>query len=314
MLFAKVLSLVLLATLSSAYTIQSGDTYCLIAQKYGCSDWTVLKSLNGYPETGLPVGGYMNIPSSCTGYQTCYNAQVQPGDTYTSIAARYNIDATCLSNTNCNGGLYAYGTICIPTNCKATSQVTQSPYGNYVIKSGDTYCQIAQKYGCSDWTVLQKYNQYPVYALPVGGSMTIPSSPQCTGYQTCYNVQVQPGDSYTTIAARYNVDSTCLANTNCNGGLNAYDTICIPTNCPYTAPTPAPTTQAPTTAAPAQNGFVNGYFYCNGYQATIVYPPNVQNCGGVYYTNGAVANGYVGSTFYCNGVASASSTGTCGGI
>jgi hypothetical protein len=162
--------------------------------------------------------------------------------------------------------------------------------------------------------VLQKYNGYAVYALPVGGSMTIPSSPQCTGYQTCYNAQVQPGDSYTTIAARYNVDSTCLANTNCNGGLNAYDTICIPTNCPYTAPTPAPTTQAPTTAAPAQNGFVNGYFYCNGYQATIVYPPNVQNCGGVYYTNGAVANGYVGSTFYCNGVASASSTGTCGGI
>ena len=157
MLFAKVLSLVLLASLSSAYTIQSGDTYCLIAQKYGCSDWTALQKANGYGVYTLPVGGYMNIPSSCTGYQTCYNAQVQPGDTYTSIASRYNVDANCLSNTNCNGGLYAYGTICIPTNCQNSGSVTQAPsqsgYGNYVIQSGDTYCQIAQKYGCSDWTV-----------------------------------------------------------------------------------------------------------------------------------------------------------------
>jgi LysM repeat protein len=163
MLFTKVLSLVILASLSSAYTIQSGDTYCLIAQKYGCSDWTVLQKANGYGVYSLPVGGRMTIPSTCTGYQTCYNAQVQPGDSYTSIAARYNVDPTCLANTNCNGGLSAYGTVCIPTNCgysaqtpaPATQAPSQSGYANYVIQSGDTYCQIAQKYGCSDWTVWQ---------------------------------------------------------------------------------------------------------------------------------------------------------------
>ena len=159
--------------------------------------------------------------------------------------------------------------------------------------------------------VLQKYNQYPVYALPVGGSMTIPSS--CSGTKTCKDAQVQPGDSYYTIAARYNVDVTCLANTNCNNVndvLYAYGTICIPTNCANSGAT----TQAPTTTAtPVQNGFANGLFYCNGYQMSVVYPPTVQNCGGVYYTNGAPANGYVGSTFYCNGVATSSTTGTCGG-
>jgi LysM repeat protein len=186
----------------------------------------------------------------------------------------------------------------------------------YVVQPGNTYCVLAQVCGCPSWQTLQNANtNYPYYNIPVGVSLTIPST--CTGTPLCKNVPINSGDTYQSIAAYYGVDVNCLMNTNCNGTLYAGSQICIPTGCPVAAnTTTVPTTTVVVTNPPvAQNGWINGNFYCNNVvnnaaasSATLI------NCGGVMYSNGQPVNGWNGQYFYCNGVQTTVVTQTCGGL
>jgi LysM repeat protein len=154
--------------------------------------------------------------------QTRYT--VQPGDTLTSIAARYGttVDAIVAANNLPNRStIYAGQSLIIPTGGTA-SQPAQPASGTYTVQPGDTLSGIAARYGTTVQALLQA-NGLTSTTIRVGQVLRIvppdaapPAQPQQPekpqSGPTTYTVQ--PGDSLSTVAARFGVSRFDLASAN----------------------------------------------------------------------------------------------------
>lgn len=75
--------------------------------------------------------------------------RIKPGDTFNSLARRFNTTADAISSVNKGvnpNNLKEGETICIPVR---RSIVPCPPSSRYVIKPGDTFSRLADKYGFS---------------------------------------------------------------------------------------------------------------------------------------------------------------------
>ena len=129
------------------YTVQSGDTFFKISQKYDIPLDTLMKANNATQNTILYTGQNIVIP---LGDQTVHT--VQAGETYWIISQKYNVNLNelmLLNGANANTILYVGQKLKIPQSqlplpAPAKPYVT---YDSYTIQRGDTLWNLADKFG-----------------------------------------------------------------------------------------------------------------------------------------------------------------------
>ena len=306
------------ATGGGSYTVQAGDSYWRIANKYGISI-EELQRLNGtssyflYPGQSLVVpgsasttsGSASSTSSSTTSTRAAAPAAggsytVQAGDSYWRIANKYGISISELQRLNGTSdyNLYPGQSLKVPgsgsssnatassnSSSTSTSTTTAAPAagGSYTVQAGDSYWRIANKYGISI-SELQRLNGTSNYFLYPGQSIKVPGSgsasatpaPASNTASTTSapaetpapapstgggNYTVQAGDSYWRIANKYGISISELQRLNGTSNYFLYpgQSIKVPGGgaaAETPAPTPAPVTQTPAPAespAPAAN-------------------------------------------------------------
>ena len=196
------------ATGGGSYTVQAGDSYWRIANKYGISI-EELQRLNGtssyflYPGQSLVVpgsasttsGSASSASSSTSTSSAGGNYTVQAGDSYWRIANKYGISIQELQRLNGTSDytLHPGQSIKVPgsgsanatpapaaTTASTTSAPAETPApapstggGNYTVQAGDSYWRIANKYGISI-SELQRLNGTSNYFLYPGQSIKVP--------------------------------------------------------------------------------------------------------------------------------------------
>ena len=292
------------ATGGGSYTVQAGDSYWRIANKYGISI-EELQRLNGtssyflYPGQSLVVpgsasttsGSAASTSSSTTSTRSAAPAAggsytVQAGDSYWRIANKYGISIQELQRLNGTSDytLHPGQSIKVPgsgTNASAssnsgsastsTTSAAPSAGGSYTVQAGDSYWRIANKYGISI-SELQRLNGTSNYFLYPGQSLKVPGSGSSSNATASSNSSstststttaapaaggsytVQAGDSYWRIANKYGISISELQRLNGTSNYFLYpgQSIKVPGSGSANA-TPAPAaTTASTTSAPAE--------------------------------------------------------------
>ena len=294
---------------SGNYTVQAGDSYWRIANKYGISIQE-LQRLNGTSDYTLHPGQSIKVPGSGTNASASSNSSsaststtsaapaaggsytVQAGDSYWRIANKYGISISELQRLNGTSdyNLYPGQSLKVPgsgssssasasSNGTSTSTSTTSAApaagGSYTVQAGDSYWRIANKYGISI-SELQRLNGtsnyflYPGQSIKVPGSGSANATPASNTASTTPapaetpapapstgggNYTVQAGDSYWRIANKYGISISELQRLNGTSNYFLYpgQSIKVPGGgaaAETPAPTPAPVSQTP---APAES-------------------------------------------------------------
>ena len=294
-----------------SYTVQAGDSYWRIANKYGISIQE-LQRLNGTSDYTLHPGQSIKVPGSGTNASASSNSSsaststtsaapaaggsytVQAGDSYWRIANKYGISISELQRLNGTSNYFLYpgqslkvpgsgsssnATASSNSSSTSTSTTTAAPAagGSYTVQAGDSYWRIANKYGISI-SELQRLNGTSNYFLYPGQSIKVPGSgsasatpaPASNTASTTPapaetpapapstgggNYTVQAGDSYWRIANKYGISISELQRLNGTSNYFLYpgQSIKVPGGgaaAETPTPTPAPVSQTP---APAES-------------------------------------------------------------
>lgn len=200
-----------------SYTVQKGDSYWNISQRFNTSLNSLLNANNASGNSSLMVGQIISVPSN--------TYTVQKGDTYYLIAKKCGISLSSLLSANgasSSSTLYPGQKISIPDS--------GSGYTKYTVQKGDTYWTISQKYGISLSSILAANNATENSALYIGDTVKIPSSDSgntgSTGgsssgtgtsgsaYVTYSTHTVQDGDTLWNIAIKYGIPYSELLEVN----------------------------------------------------------------------------------------------------
>lgn len=165
------------------YTVQKGDSYWKISQKFNTSLTKVLDANNASSNSALAVGQVIKIPSD--------TYTVQKGDSFFLIAERCNVSMYELMKVNGatqSSVLYEGKKIKLPS--------TQSGYTTYTVQKGDTYWTISQKYGISLNELLTANNATNNSYLNIGDSVVIPQSVSSGGSSSGSGTSSSPSVTY----------------------------------------------------------------------------------------------------------------------
>ncbi|MHA3224896.1 LysM peptidoglycan-binding domain-containing protein [Globicatella sulfidifaciens] len=187
---------------------------------------------------------------------TTNNYVVEAGDTYWSLARKFGVDVKSLQNANnvTNGNLFVGQAIRIPgvantekneteketiVETPAPSSPESTANGSYKVVAGDSYWQLAKKFGVSV-AELQKLNNTTSAHLSAGQSLVVPgqkstekpaekpetSKPETPTTPTTPTQQgqytVQAGDTYWSLARRLGVSAGELQRLNNTSSSSLY--------------------------------------------------------------------------------------------
>ena len=155
------LALIGQSAMAATHTVQKGDTYWTISQKYGVSLSDLLKANGANENSVLYIGDVVTIPGGGSTYT------VQKGDTYWLISQRYGVSLSELlkaNGANENSVLNIGDVITIPGGGST-----------YTVQKGDTYWLISQRFGVSLSDLLKANNANESSVLNIGDVLTIPS-------------------------------------------------------------------------------------------------------------------------------------------
>ncbi|MBR2883823.1 MAG: LysM peptidoglycan-binding domain-containing protein [Clostridia bacterium] len=194
---------------SVSYTVQKGDSYWLISQKFNTSLSSVLSANNATSNTSLNTGQKITVPSN--------TYTVQKGDTYYLIAKKCGVTLSSLlsaNNATQNSALYVGDKIKIPD--------TNGDYTTHTVQKGETYWTISQKYGVSLSSLLSYNGATNNSALNIGDKVKIPKGGTSSGgnssstspYVTYKTYSVQSGDTLWNIAIKHGIPYAELLETN----------------------------------------------------------------------------------------------------
>ncbi|MED4841532.1 GH25 family lysozyme [Weizmannia sp. CD-2023] len=154
------------------YTIKSGDTLWELAQGKSYTVDDILKVNKGIDPKRLQVGQVINLPvvdkTATVKKSTTYT--VKKGDTLSEIAVKFGVSLSALQKANPK---------VIPTKMQIGTKLV-IPTGNsggaisYTIKKGDTFWDIAQKYGCSVAEIQKLNPKVDPKKLQVGQKIKVP--------------------------------------------------------------------------------------------------------------------------------------------
>ena len=193
------------------YTVQKGDSYWLISQKFNTSLSSVLSANGASQSSSLAVGQIIKVPSN--------TYTVQKGDTYYLIAKKCGVSLSSLlsaNNATQSSVLYVGQNVKIPD--------LGSGYTTYTVQKGDTYWTISQKYGVSLSSLLSANGASQSSVLYVGDSVKIPTkessgtgssgSSSSGAYVTYSTYTVQNGDTLWNIAIKHGIPYSELLEAN----------------------------------------------------------------------------------------------------
>lgn len=192
------------------YSVQQGDTFWLLAQRYG-STVATLQQLNKLPDDALSVGQALYIPVNLKDSNYLY--RVQRGDTLYLISLRTGRSTETIKTANSlqNDWIYPDQILVIP----------HSRPGNltYRVQPGDTLYLIGKKFGVSP-AELYNINGLPSDMIMVGQLLEIPvkndppvvpeppSAPELVVYR------VATWDTLSTIAQKFGITVKAIYETN----------------------------------------------------------------------------------------------------
>ena len=195
------------------YTVKSGDSLYSIASK---NDLTVqeLKNYNNLTSNVLQIGQILKIPVVSTeevpiGKYGEY--VVKSGDSLYSIGRKYGYTPQQLIDyNNLDSTVLSVGQVLkIPT---VSSDLEQTNYIEYTVKSGDNLYSIGRKYGVSPQE-LMNYNNLTSNLLSIGQTLKIPTS--SSGTNTTYiEYTVKSGDNLYSIGRKHGYTAQELMNYN----------------------------------------------------------------------------------------------------
>ncbi len=141
---------------------------------------------------------------------------VQPGENLFRISLRYGVTVAAIQAANglSNDIVYVGQQLVIPTSAGgATPAPAQPPTptgGLYTVRPGDTVSGIALRYGITSWALIQANNLASANLIYVGQQLIIPGGATTpTPAQGTYTVR--PGDTLSSIAARFGTTAAALA-------------------------------------------------------------------------------------------------------
>mgnify|MGYP003224496844 FL=1 len=195
------------------YTVKSGDSLYSIASK---NDLTVqeLKNYNNLTSNVLQIGQILKIPVVSTeevpiGKYGEY--VVKSGDSLYSIGRKYGYTPQQLIDyNNLDSTILSVGQVLkIPT---VSSDLEQTNYIEYTVKSGDNLYSIGRKYGVSPQELIN-YNNLTSNLLSIGQTLKIPTS--SSGTNTTYiEYTVKSGDNLYSIGRKHGYTAQELMNYN----------------------------------------------------------------------------------------------------
>lgn len=152
------------------YVVRSGDTLCLLAQRYNTTVGAI-KSLNGLTGNNLYIGQVLKIPTAGASGGSYFEYVVRSGDTLWLLAQRYNTTVDAIKNLNgLSGNDLSIGQILkIPT-----AGAAPAPYFEYTVRSGDTLWLLAQRYGTTV-DAIKNLNNLSSDILNIGQVLRIPN-------------------------------------------------------------------------------------------------------------------------------------------
>ena len=134
------------------YTVQRGDSFYLIARRYGVSLADLLAANPGVNPEQLQIGQVICIPTQTTTCPTGYTSHnVTQGQAVADILVLYNVSYSALSAANPNvnlSNLTVGQTLCVPPS-GSRGVCSVSGIAPYVMQRGDTLSSIATAYNTS---------------------------------------------------------------------------------------------------------------------------------------------------------------------
>jgi peptidoglycan endopeptidase LytF len=190
------------------YTIQAGDTFFLLSQRFNVPLDGILAANPGVDPQNLQIGQIICIPSAppspCPGFIYI----IQAGDTFFLLSQRFNVplDAILAANPGVDPNNLQIGQrVCIP------SGVPVCPGFFYVIQAGDTFFQLSQRFNVPVAAIEAANPGVDPNNLQIGQRICIPAGgPECPGF--IYTVQA--GDTLFSLAQQFGVTVAAIEEVN----------------------------------------------------------------------------------------------------
>ncbi|WP_207640679.1 LysM peptidoglycan-binding domain-containing protein [Alkaliphilus transvaalensis] len=238
-----------------AYTVQRGDTFFNLAQRFNTTVEAIRRANPGIPPEALLIGQVICIPvgppppppppTTCPTGTTPYT--IRAGDTFFALAQRFNttVDAIRRANPTVDPDRLQIGqVICIPVGPTPPPPPTTCPTGTtpYTIRAGDTFFALAQRFNTTVDAIRRANPTVDPDRLQIGQVICIPVGPTpppppttCPTGTTPYTIRA--GDTFFALAQRFNttVDAIRRANPTVDPDrLQIGQVICIPVTTPPT--------------------------------------------------------------------------------
>ena len=162
------------------YTIQAGDTFFLLAQRFGTTVEAIQQANPGVDPRNLQIGQVICIPvKPPTQVPPCpggFHYSIAPGDTFFLLAQRFGTTVAAIQQANPGvdpNNLQIGQIICIPV----TPPVACPGGFLYTVQAGDTFFLLAQRFGITVQALEQANPGIDPQNLPVGGLLCIPVAP-----------------------------------------------------------------------------------------------------------------------------------------
>ena len=219
------------------YIIRAGDTFYTIARRFNVSLDALLAANPNVNPDNLQIGQVICIPGAMPPPTTCpvgtMPYTIQAGDTFYTIARRFNVslDALLAANPNVNPDNLQIGqVICIPG---AMPPPTTCPVGTmpYIVQAGDTFFLLARRFNTTVEAIQRANPNVDPNNLQIGQVICIPVSPpsECPAGTMPYTIR--SGDTFFLLAQRFNTTVEAIQRANPGvdpNNLQIGQVICIP--------------------------------------------------------------------------------------
>ena len=222
------------------YTVQSGDTFFRLAQRFGTTVAAIQAANPGVDPNNLQIGQVICIPTGpAPGPVPCPNGflyTIQSGDTFFRLAQRFGTTVQAIQAANPGvdpNNLQIGQVICIPVRPAPGPVPPVCPGFFYTIQPGDTIFQLAARFGTTTAAIIAANPGIDPNNLIPGQRICIPvqQPPVCQGFF----YTIQPGDTIFQLAARFGTTPAAIIAANPGidpNNLIPGQRICIPVQQP----------------------------------------------------------------------------------